>query len=489
VTVDCLRADHVGFMGYQRPTTPFLDGLAQESIVVPAAIVAGVPTYYSFPAILASRFPLALGRDVVGIAPGEPTLATVLQDAGFATACFSASNPYISSRFGYQQGFHLFQDFLNDATPTAEDSEEGRQGQIGWRRRINRALQKALPASGFLGSLYDDLYFEYCQRTTPVPESLDALRRFPSADVLVDRAIDWVSSLGDVPFFLWLHLMDPHAPYYPKDAALSSMTGSQSIAPYRARYLNSYWNRSDLKPGRLKGYKDQVIGLYDAGIRWVDQQVARLVQSLQSSQRWDECIFALTADHGEEFLEHDGRYHAPSALAEELIRVPLLVRIPGETKREQGMAPFSLIHLAPTLLDSLEVPASTQFKGKSQLNRLHSGGDVDEVAISECVQGCTNPFHRQNRNGQKILSIRGRRFKLVMHFEDGTESLYDLESAAGERQALSPGAEKATRRRMLEIANEHMRSSKTNDQRLRLRAVLRDIQLELPGLPKAATRL
>ncbi len=112
VTVDCLRADHVGFMGYPRPTTPFLDSLAAESFVVPNAIVAGAPTYYSLPAILASRYPLALGRDVLGIAPDEPTLASVLKDAGYATAAFAAGNPYISSRFGYEQGFETFRDYL-----------------------------------------------------------------------------------------------------------------------------------------------------------------------------------------------------------------------------------------------------------------------------------------------------------------------------------------------------------------------------------------
>ena len=91
VTVDCLRADHVGFMGYQRPTTPYLDSLAQESLVFPAAIVAGAPTYYSLPAILASRYPLALGRDVLGLAPKEPTLATVVKQAGYKTAAFTAA--------------------------------------------------------------------------------------------------------------------------------------------------------------------------------------------------------------------------------------------------------------------------------------------------------------------------------------------------------------------------------------------------------------
>ncbi len=120
ITVDCLRADHVGFMGYPRPTTPFLDSLAQESFVVPNAIVAGAPTYYSLPSILASRYPLALGRDVLGIGPNEPTLASTLKQAGYSTACFSAANPYISARFGYDRGFETFRDFLADEPPLTE---------------------------------------------------------------------------------------------------------------------------------------------------------------------------------------------------------------------------------------------------------------------------------------------------------------------------------------------------------------------------------
>src|SRR5919201_4198977 len=95
ITVDCLRADHVGFLGYHRSTTPFLDSLASESVVFSNAIAAGVPTYYSFPAIMASRHPLSLGRDVVGLAPGETTLGSALRDVGYATAGFVAGNPYL----------------------------------------------------------------------------------------------------------------------------------------------------------------------------------------------------------------------------------------------------------------------------------------------------------------------------------------------------------------------------------------------------------
>ena len=127
ITVDCFRADHAGFLGYPLPTTPFLDSLATESLTFSNAIVAGAPTYFSFPAVMASRHPLGLGRDVVGLAPGEPTIASALNEAGHATAAFLAANPYLSPRFGYDAGFSVFQDFLDSAAapvPGVADERE-----------------------------------------------------------------------------------------------------------------------------------------------------------------------------------------------------------------------------------------------------------------------------------------------------------------------------------------------------------------------------
>jgi arylsulfatase A-like enzyme len=479
VTVDCLRADHVGFMGYDRPTTPFLDALAGESFVIPAAIVAGAPTYYSLPAILASRYPLALGRDVLGLGPDEPTLASVLKEAGYATAAFGAGNPYLSARFGYEHGFDTFRDFLPEASePKPLVDQTNPIAGSGTARRLNRMLQNIRSRLGPLGAVYDELYFEYCQRVTPAAESLDALRRFPAADVIVDGACEWLSSIGDAPCFVWLHMMDPHSPYYPKEEALTLM-GSQSVAPNRARYLNSFWNRSDLGARRFARHRDEVIGLYDAGICWVDEQVARLIAALRQLNRWEDCIFALTADHGEEFLDHGGRYHPPSNLMEELIHVPLLLRVPGSAKQAVDHSPFSLLHLAPTLLDAAKLPAPATFQGRSYWEPLQRGESFDGVAISECVAGCTNPFRRENRMGPRVLSVRESRFKLVLHFDPSAEFLYDLEVDPGEQAPLAPAVQKAVRRRLLEIAREHLRSSsEQRDGKARVSARLRDVRLE-----------
>jgi arylsulfatase A-like enzyme len=475
VTVDCLRADHVGFMGYDCPTTPFLDNLAAQSLVFRAAIAAGAPTYYSLPAILASRFPLTLGRDILGLAPDEPTIASLLKSSGYATGAFCAANPYLSARFGYAHGFDTFRDFLDDeCAPVVDDQAVAVKG---WANRLNRGLQKINSRLGPLSAVYDELYFRYCERTTPVPPSLDALRRFPAADILVDEACAWLASSGDTPFFLWLHLMDPHAPYYPKENALSLIQRS-AVSPARARYLNNFWNRSGLAPRALSRHRDEIIALYDAGIRWVDAQMARLVETMRQSGLWENCIFALTADHGEEFLDHGGRFHPPSGLMEELIHVPLLLRAPGIAKQEIVNTPFSLLHLAPTLLEAAHVPISSEFEGRSYWQQNQP---VDAAAISECIAGCTNPFHPQNRLGPRVLSVRESRFKLVLKFDPPVQSLYDLEADSGERAPLPPQAEKPVRRRLLEVAREHLRRATHRDgrsQRLRLQARLREFPLE-----------
>jgi arylsulfatase A-like enzyme len=481
VTVDCLRADHVGFMGYPRPTTPFLDSLAAESFVAPAAIVAGAPTYYSFPAILASRMPLALGRDVIGIAPGETTLATVLRESGYATGAFSAGNPYISPRFGYDRGFEVFRDFLDLEEQSTQDTitpETPPGGPV--RGELNRSIKSFAGAVG-LSRLYNELYFEYRMKIAPPAESVDALRRFPTADVLVDEAQSWLASAGR-PFFLWLHLMDPHSPYYPPSEAFRELTG-RDIEPGRARYLNEYWNRSDLTPSGFRGKRDEVLQLYDAGIRWVDRQIARLVDSLRQSRLWDDCVFALTADHGEEFLEHGGRYHAPVRLSEEIVRVPLLIRVPGERGMKVPASPMSHLHLAPTLLEIMGVQAPPAFQGRSLWKNLQRGIIWDDPAIIECVYGCTNPFRAESRGAPRLLAVRDDHFKLVLRIEAGaTEEVYDLEADPGEMHPGVEGLGFETRKRLLQAAREHIeKTASQRDPLMRLRARLRDLRSEKFG--------
>jgi arylsulfatase A-like enzyme len=512
VTVDCLRADHCGFYGYSRPTTPFLDSLASESYVVPTAIVGGAPTYYSLPTILASRMPMALGRDVVGLAPGETTLATTLRDSGYATAAFSASNPYISPRFGYDQGFDLFRDFLDcngqssedECTPSSPPQPNSGHASQKWltlsgdgvnsdavavaskltRRKVNEGIRRVASTLG-LSQLYNHLYFEYCMKTAPNVTTMAALRRYPAADILVDKAESWLASLGSRPFFLWLHLMDPHAPYYPPNDAFRYLTGRESD-PGRARYVNEYWNRLDQPVGTVRRKRNEILQLYDAGIRWVDIQTCRLIDVLRRLGFWDDCVFALTADHGEEFLEHAGRFHAPVRLSEEIVRVPLLIRVPGDPSTADRAtvvpsSPMSHLHLAPTLLDAMGMPSPSAFQGRTLWKYLQNGIGWDEPALIECVYGCTNPFRPESRNKPTLLGVRGARFKLVMRLEpDAKEQVYDLEADPAELHPNGAWQAIGPRKQLLLAASEFVhRTTGRPDMKLRLRARLRDLREEM----------
>lgn len=431
---------------------------------------------------MASRMPLALGRDVIGLAPGENSLATVLRERGYATAAFSAGNPYISARFGYDQGFDLFYDGLDfrsdEMAGVAGESPVPEQiAGNTVRGPVNRALRRIAGTLG-AGPAYDELYFRYCMKRARPAGRLDALRRFPSADVLLQQAKSWLGSMGRRPFFLWLHFMDPHSPYYPSAAAFHTLTG-RTIGSERARWLNAFWNRSDLLPARLRKKLPEIVELYDAGVRHVDNQIAELVSTLRSMGVWDDCVFTVTADHGEEFLEHGGRYHAPVHLSEEVVRVPLLIRAPNWNALRGTDSAMSHLHLAPTLLDLMQVPAPPSFRGRSLRTQIERGTGWDDPAFIECSYGCTNPFLREGRKAPRLLAVRNARHKLVLRMEPGEiETMYDLRADPLESACLGNGVAVEERKWMLQAALANIQESIANrDERLRLRALLRDLRL------------
>jgi arylsulfatase A-like enzyme len=234
----------------------------------------------------------------------------------------------------------------------------------------------------------------------------------------------------------------------------------------------------------LYRHKDAVVELYDSGIRWVDSQIARLVNYLKRSNRWGDCVFSLTADHGEEFLEHGRRYHAPVSMVEELDRAPLLFRVPGQPKVKLPPLPFSHLHLAPTLLEILDVPAPSAFQGRSLWRPLQQEPPPDAPAqpvIAECVYGCTNPFLSDARLSTRLLSVRDSRHKLVIRLKPGeVEEIYDLQDDPAEQHPLPSDRKTEVRRRLLLAAQRHVKKTKTADAaELALKARLRNLRLEL----------
>ncbi len=449
--------------------TPTLDALAQESAVFSDAIVTGAPTYFSFPGIFASRHALTLGRDLLGIAPGEVTLPVVMRDAGYRTAGFTAGNPYLTDRYGYDQGFGEFHDFMDAPAQIAATAADEPGSQF------NRLLAKMSRATTVTAAAYDELYFWYCQWRSANDKSLDELRRYPAADVIVRKASTWLNEVKSDRFFLWIHLMDPHHPYYPPQEALRSV-GASEIDGRRARFLNSFWNRGDIGARRLQSFREEIISLYDAGVYWADRQIGSLVSTLKKLGLWDETILVATADHGEEFLEHGARYHSPENLPEQLLRVPLLIRAPGQMPQRIAET-FSLLHLAPTLLQGLGLKSPSNFQGHACWQAVRDGTYVAETAISECLDSCNNPLHIEDRMLPRLLAVRDGKLKLVIRFANKTEQLYDLSTDPNERMPLPADAMPEQRRRLWKTAAAHLtKAEQSRNLEFSVRARVRELQ-------------
>jgi len=454
LTVDCLRADHLGAYGFSPSPTPFLDRLAPQCSLFERAVTAGLPTYYSFPALLASRFPLAFGRDTVGLLPGEATLATALAEAGFATGGFVAGNPYVSARERYNQGFDHFEDFLSGTAEVAEQPPETER----LRHRIRRLIASLARRSQLTERLYKELQFQlWALRFTRRPCTADSLRRYPAADRVVDAALPWLENQGAGRIFLWLHLMDPHHPYHPPERALG-LLGRSDLRPERGLFLNALWGREEVPRRRLARHREDLLALYDAGVRWVDHEVERLVGYLRDKGLWDDTLFVLTADHGEEFLERGGCYHYPVQMGDEVTRVPLLIHDPS-SKGERVAEPFSLLDLAPTLVGRCAVDIPHSFRGHCRWQGGRFRGSPEAV-FTECIFDRRNPWQPEGESGARLLAAQDGRYKLVVNFATEEESFFDLEADPQELAPWPPDGAHPARGALLLAMQKHLRGQR-----------------------------
>jgi len=304
VTIDTLRHDHLELYGYDRQTAPHLAALAGGGTVFEAAVAQAPETVHSLASLMTGLYPHAfeaqLGAHPAFLGPAFRTLAERLGAAGYDTAGF-VSNVFLKEQNGFAQGFRHFDDH---------------SGMFLWG-----------PAG-----------------------------RTRRAEHVVAPALAWLAHAAP-PFFLWVHVMDPHHPYEP--ATPGPWEDPAQAAAHAARYdalsLQGYTQRlKDLRTGRRHAAQGEVtylVGRYDAEILQVDRELAKLRQRLES-RGFDErnTVLIVTADHGEEFADHGGMLHGHS-LFDELIRVPLVMRgrgIPGG-KRVGGQV--QLVDVTATLLD------------------------------------------------------------------------------------------------------------------------------------------
>jgi len=303
VTLDALRADHLSSYGYERDTSPFLDTLAEDGVQFLRAFSASSHTREAVPAILTGRYP---DEAVDGKFHRDAnTVAESLQRSEFATAGFH-SNPFVSRAYGFDQGFDEFDDDLH----------------LG-KNKLLALAQRAL----------------------------DKLRNrhYARASEINDRSLAWLDSV-DEPFFLWNHYMDPHGPYEPPAEYQREFHG-EVVSDSEAQSL--YQRAIDDPDSITDEERRRLIDLYDAEIRYTDDQLRAFFDGLDQRGLLDDALVIITADHGDAFDEH-GYYEHPRYLHDELVHVPLVLSGPGLDSATVD-ASTSTLDVARTVLDAAGV--------------------------------------------------------------------------------------------------------------------------------------
>ncbi len=280
VTIDTLRSDRLAAYGYGAGSAPHIDALAREAVVYERAYAPAPLTLPSHATLLTGLEPTAHGvRSNLGYAldSRHPTLATLLGARGYATGGFVSA--YVLRRAtGIAAGF-----------TTYDDAIEPRPG-----------------------------------------ESLGAIER--PGEATVTAALRWVEGVGDRPFFLWLHLYEPHAPY-------------QAPASFAARARDPY----------------------DAEIAAADDALGQLLTGLRERRIYERAMVLVASDHGEGLGDHGEQEHG-ILLYREAIQVPLLIKLPGGKRGgERVSTPVGLVDLLPTVCRRLGIELPAQATGRDLL--------------------------------------------------------------------------------------------------------------------------
>jgi len=301
ITLDTTRADRMGFLGSERGLTPNLDGLARRGVVFSRAYAQVPLTTPSHATILTGTYPGFNHVNYMGDALGKalPFLPDILHRNGYRTAAFVGALVLDPRKLapGFERGFDTY--------------------DAGFHRRR--------------GS--EDRYVSLERR----------------GEEVVNRALAWLDKQPAGPFFLWVHLYDPHDPYSPPE-------------PYKTRYQE--------KP-------------YDGEIAYTDSVVGRLITGLRTRGLLDSALLAVMADHGEAFGEH-GENHHGIFLYDETIHVPLLFKLPGQHPSRKVESGVGLVDVAPTILRAAHLPVPPLMQGESLLSfmKLDQAGAASQPSDS-----------------------------------------------------------------------------------------------------------
>lgn len=427
ITIDALRADRLGFMGYPKNISPNIDTLAKESAVFTKAFSVGPNSPHSFPAILTSTYPLDY-QGLYKIERPRKLLSEVLKEQGYITAAFH-STPYLSDFFGYNKGWDFFE-YIFSPLGSGQLPNKGKfsRFKLNFKDSIKRLFKRFIV--GFYPELlFQLMYRDYKKRFFGKKNEASEEGTQIEASHINKMIKDFISSVKNEkkPFFFWVHYMDIHSPYFPRENRQAGQP--LSFAEFVSAWLPGYLEYGDKGAFRkfIQPYFKMMNDFYDQGVRYLDGEISDLFSFLKKENAYQNTIICLTSDHGEEFLEHGEGFHN-AKLYNELLQIPLLIKIPNE-KNQTIERKVSQIDLSPTLCELAGIASPSSFKGKNfftncrELIFHQSGlgrkgkmnGWIEIETLQECKFAC------QSDNWKYILDYREKKEELYNLYRDPKE--------------------------------------------------------------------
>lgn len=339
LSVDTLRQDVLGCYGSREGLTPAIDGLAKDGIVFRNAYSPSPWTLPSFGTAFTGLYPTVHGGG--RLEPGEEMeearpastrvtyLAQILKGAGYHTAAFY-TNTWLSPHQNINRGFQTY---------VRLDVEKLKPYSVFHPGTAFRLLRRVL---------HKDLHPISFNQEEPQQK--------------------WISYYYEEPMFLWVHFLDPHLPYDMHPELENFYKGFSQAEKELADKINRERLRkleAGSRPGRKTLYR-----LYQGEVKYVDSRLSRVLTLLKRAGLYKDSLIFFLSDHGEEFWDHQGFEHGHTQY-NELIRVPLIVKLPGN--RYAGKTFYKnvgLVDITPTVLDYLDIKYKGAMQGTSLLRRL-----------------------------------------------------------------------------------------------------------------------
>jgi arylsulfatase A-like enzyme len=379
VTIDTLRADHLGAYGYIRQTSPFFDQMARQGILFETHIASMSQTVPSHASLFTALYPLQnqVLKNGHYLSDDYVTLAESLKETGFTTAGFVSTGGHFRAG-NLSQGFEYFFE------PGIEKlTKEGRSYQL-------------------------------------------------SGDT-VQKAIDWLSKRApEEKLFLWVHLFDPHLPLEPPQHHYQALLASPD-----QQAMHNFWTKKRQIPSDFFSDNEQMykeITRYDAEIRYVDEQL-KLLFDFYKQQGFDHnSLWILTSDHGEGLGSHYWWKHAKYIYNEQILLPLLFYFSSGFGKNQRIQALSENIDIFPTLMDLLGANYSRlNLQGKSFLNLLLPGekqGEFKRYAFSQRRQfdhppAQSTPPEQANYEAGETFCLQSLRYKYI-HRTEGPDEFFNL---------------------------------------------------------------